>query len=147
MRRFRFFFAVAVVAIVAVSCEREIIPDKIWDKPSCEFLQESMTVAAEGGEMVIPVESTGVDNVYISYKYGDMWDVNTDNGDLTPKDGWIELVKVITDYDESTRALPIYHSGISIKVEPNTTGYERVAKITVQSFTKSDSIEIIQSAE
>ena len=85
MRRFRFFFAVAVATIVAVSCEREIIPNKIWDTPSCEFLQESMTVAAEGGEMVIPVESTGVDNVYISYRYGDMWDVDTDNGDLTPR--------------------------------------------------------------
>lgn len=147
MRHFRFLVAVAVVAIVAAGCENEVIDTKIWDMPSCEFAEESMTISAEGGVIVIPVESTGVDNVYISYKYGDSWDVDSESGDLVPKEGWIELVRVINDYDESTRALPIWQSGIEIDVEPNTTDCSRTAMITVQSFTESDTIEIIQSAE
>ena len=58
-----------------------------------------------------------------------------------------EIVKVIEDYDYSTRALPTWDSGISIVVEPNPSGgHERKAWITVQSFTMNDTIEIIQYA-
>lgn len=141
-----FFVAVAAIAVFGVSCENSIIPGKIEDKPFVEFFEESMTVGAEGGEMIIPVTSTGVDNVEVIFNYFDRWEVDEENGDLTPQEGWIKLVKVINEYDVPTRALAKWDSGISIYVEPNTTGHERKAKISVQSFMLHDTIEIVQSA-
>jgi hypothetical protein len=141
-----FFVAIAFVALVCVSCENTIFPGKIEDKPFIEFYDESVTVDADGGEMVIPVLSTGVDNVNISFSYFDRWEVDPESGDLTPEEGWIKLVKVIDQYDVPTRALAKWDSGICVVVEPNTTGYERKAKITVQSITLTDTIEVIQSA-
>ncbi len=141
-----FFVAIAAIAVVGVGCERTIFPTKIEDKPFVEFREESMTVAAEGGEMVIPVTSTGVDDVTISFQHRDNWEVDSESGDLTPVDGWIKLVKVINEYDDSTRALAKWDSGICIVVEPNTTNYERKAWISVQSFTVNDVIVITQSA-
>ena len=142
-----FFIAISAMAVVGVSCERTIVPTKIEDKPFVEFKEESISVEPEGGEMIVPVTSTGVDDVNISFYYFDRWEIDEETGDLTPTDGWIKLVKVINDYDNPTRALPVEDSGICIEVEPNTTGYERKATITVRSFTKTDSIEIIQAAE
>lgn len=141
-----FFVAVAFVALVSVSCENTFIPGKIEDKPFVEFFEESIVVDAEGGEMIIPVTSTGVDNVNISFSYFDRWEVDQESGDLTPEEGWIKLVKVIDQYDVPTRALAKWDSGICIVVEPNTTGDERKATISVQSFMLSDTIEIVQSA-
>ena len=141
-----FFVAIAAVAFVSVGCERTIFPNKIEDKPFVEFFEESMTVGAEGGEVIIPVRSTGVDNVEIIFDYSDRWEVDEENGDLTPQEGWIKVVKVINEYEVPTRALAKWDSGISIVVEPNATGYERKAKISVQSFMLHDTIEIIQSA-
>lgn len=141
-----FFVAVAVIAVFGVSCENSIIPGKIEDKPFVEFFEESMTVDAEGGEVIIPVTSTGVDNVEVIFNYLDRWEVDEENGDLTPQEGWIKLVKVINYYDVPTRALFKWDSGICIVVEPNATGYERKAKISVQSFMLHDTIEIVQSA-
>lgn len=140
------FIAVAFVALVAVSCENTIFPTKIEDKPKVEFYEESVAVDAEGGEMIIPVRSTGVDNVNISFSYSDRWEVDAENGDLVPEEGWIKLVKVINQYEMQTRALAQWDSGISIVVEPNTTGYERKAIISVQSFMINDTIEVVQSA-
>ena len=141
-----FFVAIAAVAFVSVGCERTIFPNKIEDKPFVEFFEESMTVGAEGGEVIIPVRSTGVDNVEIIFDYFDRWEVDEENGNLTPQEGWIKVVKVINEYEVPTRALAKWDSGISIVVEPNATGYERKAKISVQSFMLHDTIEIIQSA-
>lgn len=140
-------FAIVAIAALAVGCENTFFPGKIEDIPSVDFYQDSMTVSAAGGEMIVPVTSTGVDDVNISFYYFDRWEIDEETGDLTPTDGWIKLVKVINDYDNPTRALPVEDSGICIEVEPNTTGYERKATITVRSFTKTDSIEIIQAAE
>lgn len=141
-----FFMAAVIAAFAGVSCE-ETHTGMIWDKPYVEFYEESIIVEPEGGEMVIPVLSTGVDNVHIEFQSGDSWEIDPDNGDKTPKEGWIKIVKVIEDYDYSTRALPKWDSGISIVVEPNPSGgHERKAWITVQSFTKNDTIEIIQYA-
>lgn len=141
-----FFVAIAAVAFVSVGCEEKIFPNKIEDKPFVEFFEESMAVEAEGGEVIIPVRSTGVDNVEIIFDYSDRWEVDEENGDLTPQEGWIKVVKVINEYEVPTRALPKWDSGICIVVEPNTTGHERKAKISVQSFMLHDTIEIIQSA-
>ena len=141
-----FIVVVAAIAVFSVSCENTILPGKIEDKPFVEFFEESMTVGAEGGEVIIPVTSTGVDNVEVIFNYSDCWEVDEENGDLTPQEGWIKLVKVINEYEVPTRALAKWDSGISIVVEPNTTGYERKAKISVQSFMLHDTIEIVQSA-
>lgn len=141
-----FFVAVAAIAVVGVSCENTIFPTKIEDKPFVEFFEESMTVGAEGGEVIIPVTSTGVDNVEFIFDYFDRWEFDDENGDLTPQEGWIKLVKVINEYDVPTRALAKWDSGICIYVEPNTENYERKAQISVQSFMLHDTIEIIQSA-
>ena len=141
-----FFVAVAAIAVFGVSCENTILPGKIEDKPFVEFFEESIVVDAEGGEVIIPVTSTGVDNVEFIFSYHDSWEVDEENGDLTPQEGWIKVVKVINEYEVPTRALAKWDSGISIVVEPNTTGYERKAKISVQSFMLHDTIEIIQSA-
>ena len=141
-----FFIAVVASLTFVVGCEREIIPGKIYDTPSVKFYEESMTLSAEGGDVIIPVLSTGVDNVIIQLSSGDRW-VIEENGDKTPKDSWIKFVKVIDQYDVPTRALAKWDSGISLYVEPNTTGYERSATITVSSFMVSSSIKITQSAE
>ena len=145
MKKF-FFVAIAAIAVLGVSCENTFVPGKLEDKPFVEFFEESMTVGAEGGEVIIPVTSTGVDNVEIIFDYFDRWEVDEENGDLTPQEGWIKVVKVINEFEVPTRALAKWDSGISIVVEPNTTGYERKAKISVQSFMLHDTIEIIQSA-
>ena len=141
-----FFIAVVASLTFAVGCEREIIPCKIHDKPSVDFYEESMTVSAEGGDLIIPVNSTGVDNVTIALPTGDSWIID-ENGDMTPADSWIKLVKVINEYDDPTRALAKWDSGISLNVEPNTTGYERTATIMVQSFQALDTIVLTQSAK
>lgn len=140
-----FFIAIVAMAAFAVGCEQEIIPNKIYDKPSVEFYEESMSVSAEGGDLIIPVNSTGVDNVTITLPTGDSWIID-ENGDMTPKDSWIKFVKVIDQYDVPTRALAKWDSGISLYVEPNTTGYERSATITVSSFMVNDKITITQLA-
>ena len=141
-----FFIAIVAMAAFAVGCEREIIPNKIYDKPSVDFYEESMTVSAEGGDLIIPVNSTGVDNVTIALPTGDNWIID-ENGDMTPADSWIKLVKVINEYDDPTRALAKWDSGISLQVEPNTTGYERTATIMVYSFQALDTIVLTQSAK
>jgi hypothetical protein len=141
-----FFVAVAAIAVLGVSCENTFVPGKIEDKPFVEFFEESMSVGAEGGEVIIPVTSTGVDNVEIILDYSDRWEVDEENGDLTPQEGWIKIVKIINEYEVPTRALAKWDSGICIVVEPNATGHERKAKISVQSFMLHDTIEIIQSA-
>ena len=141
-----FFIAFVASLTFVVGCEREIIPGKIYDKPSVDFYEESMTVSAEGGDLIIPVNSTGVDNVTITLPTGDSW-VIEENGDMTPADSWIKLVKVINEYDDPTRALAKWDSGISLIVEPNTTGSERTATIVVHSFQAIDTIVLTQSAK
>ena len=141
-----FIFAIVAMAAFAVSCEEVHFPGKIYDVPSVDLHEDTMTVSAAGGDLIIPVTSTGVDNVTITLPTGDSW-VIEENGDMTPADSWIKLVKVINEYDDPTRALAKWDSGISLYVEPNTTGYERTATIVVHSFQAIDTIVLTQSAE
>jgi hypothetical protein len=114
------------------------------DKPEINFDQEQMSVAAEGGDYIIKVVSTGVDDVYFAFDNLEY----SENGNLTPGEEWITLNEVIYDYDENaTRDLPLYISGIDITVAPNTTGKSRKARIFANSFTKTDYIDIVQAAE
>ena len=127
----------AVAAIAMVGC-------LIKDIPSVSFSEESYTVSSEGGELIIPVNSTGVDDVHITYRHGDdAWEYDQETGDKTPTGGWIKLVKVIKSY-ETTRDLPQWQSGIYLQIEPNTNNYERVGYVTVSSFTAEARVTIKQ---
>lgn len=140
------FLAVAMLGLVA--CE-ETIFQREQDVPKIAFLEEEMTVEAAGAEeFIIPVQSTGIDEVYISTgDYFDRWEVDNESGDLTPKESWIEIVKVIRNYDEQTRALAMYDSAIVVRIKANDKGVERSATISAQSFTKVDTMTITQLAE
>lgn len=140
------FLAVAMLGLVA--CE-ETIFQREQDVPKIAFLEEEMTVEAAGvEEFIIPVQSTGIDEVYISTgDYFDRWEVDNESGDLTPKESWIEIVKVIRNYDEQTRALAMYDSAIVVRIKANDKGVERSATISAQSFTKVDTMTITQLAE
>lgn len=125
----------AVAAIAMVGCQ-------IKDIPSVSFSEENYSVSSEGGELIIPVNSTGVDDVQITYQSGmDAWEVNPETGDRTPA-GWIKLVKVIERYD--TRYLAQWTSGIVLQIEPNTSDRERVGYVTVRSFMAEDKVTIKQ---
>ena len=140
------FLAVGMLGLVA--CE-ETIFQREQDVPKIDFYEEVMTVEAAGAEeFIIPVQSTGIDEVYISTgDYFDRWEVDNESRDLTPKELWIEIVKVICNYDEQTRALAMYDSAIVVRIKANDKGVERSATISAQSFTKVDTMTITQLAE
>ena len=143
MKTIKYFFMMAVASVALVSCENTIF-SPIMDKAEINFDQEQMSVAAEGGDYIIKVVSTGVDDVYFAFDNLEY----SENGNLTPGEEWITLNEVIYDYDENaTRDLPLYISGIDITVAPNTTGRSRKARIFANSFTKTDYIDIVQAAE
>lgn len=143
MKSIKYFLIMTVASVALVSCEETII-SPLMDVPEINFDLEKMDVDKEGGDYIIKITSTGVDDVYIDFnnlQYGE-------DGDLYPTEEWITLNKVIYHYDENaTRDLPLYISGIDITVAPNTTGKTRKARIFANSFTKTDTIEIIQAAE
>ena len=125
-----------VSALAMVGCH------KIQDIPEVSFYEESYTVSSQGGELVIPVNSTGVDDVQITYQSGmDAWEIDPETGDRTPG-GWIKLVKVIEHYD--TRDLAQWDSGIVLQIEPNEGGVERIGYVTVRSFMAEEKVTIKQ---
>lgn len=127
----------AVAAIAMVGCAN-------WDVPAVSFTEDEYTVSSEGGELIIPVSSTGVDDVHITYRHGDdAWEYDQETGDKTPTGGWIKLVKVIKNY-ETTRDLAQWQSGIYLQIEPNTSDCERVGYVTVSSFTAEARVTIKQ---
>jgi hypothetical protein len=102
-----------------------------------------LNVDADGGDYIIKVTSTGIDNVNI---YFDNLEYDED-GNQQPGEQWITINEVIYRYDENaTRDLPLFISGVDITVAPNTTGVTRKARIYAESFNKTDTIEIIQLA-
>lgn len=102
------------------------------DIPSVDFYERSYEVSATGGEMIIPVNSTGLDDVGIKY-YG------SNNKD------WCEIVEIIDNY-EMTRALAEWNSGIKISFTPNNSGKRRVVRIIATSFGAEDRVKIEQPA-
>ena len=119
---------------------------KITDIPVVKFEQNEITVTSKGGGFIIPVHSTGVDEVRITYRGQENWQVDAGTGDKTPVPGWCKLVKVIEHYEqtEGTRDLAEWRSGIELEVLANETGVERVAYVTVESFQASATIAIKQ---
>lgn len=130
------FLILAVAAIAMVGCAIE-------DTPVVSFYEDSYTVSSKGGELIIPVSSTGVDGVEITYRSSmDAWEVDPETGDRTPS-GWIKLVKVIEHY-EQTRDLAQWDSGIYLQIEPNESGVERIGYVTVRSFMAEEKVTIKQ---
>lgn len=130
------FLILAVAALAMVGCA-------IKDTPTIEFYEESYTVSSEGGELIIPVSSTGIDAVTISYQSSmDAWEVDPETGDRTPS-GWIKVVKLIEHY-EQTRELAQWDSGIYLQIEPNEGGAERIGYVTVRSFMIEKKVAIKQ---
>ena len=129
------FLILAVATLAMVGCAIE-------DTPVVSFSQESYTVSSDGGELIIPVNSTGVDDVQITYQSGlDAWEIDPETGDKTPS-GWIKVVKVIEHYD--TRDLAQWDSGIVLQIEPNEEGAERIGYVTVRSFMAEAKVTIKQ---
>ena len=135
---FRILFA-AFVTICLSSCER------ITDKPSVTFPESSYLIPASGGKLIIPVRSTGIDDVRISYSDMSNWEVDSTTGDMVPAKGWIEIIKVLNNY-QTTRDLAEWSSGIMVEVEPNSSNSERSALVFAKSFNVESSIKITQPA-
>lgn len=132
------------ILILAAATLALIGCNKITDNPSISFNEEVYTVAATGGELIVPVNSTGIDNVNIYYQRdSEHWEVDPETGDRTPVAGWLTLTKLIENY--RTRALAQWTSGLQLAVEPNTTGVERTAYITVRSFNLEKTVTVKQN--
>ena len=146
MKKF-LFLAVALLGLV--SCE-ETIFDPIQDKPYINIIEEAMSVEAAGSEeLIITLESTGVDGVTISSGETilDYWTATSETNSNAIDGSWIEIIEVIEEYNSGTRALPIWNSAIVVRIKANETGAERKATISATSFTKNDTITISQLAE
>lgn len=130
----------AIVAMGLLGCS------KITDTPVINFEESSYTVSVKGGELIIPVNSTGVHEVIITYRGGENWEVDSTTGDRTPTVGWCQLVRVIEHYEQETktRDLAQWTSAIELHIEPNTTDFERVAYVTVKSFSKEATVTVKQ---
>ena len=136
MKTIKYFLILAVTSVALASCAPE-------DCPEISFDLQQLNVSAEGGDYIIKVTSTGVDDVLI--RFDNL--AYDENGNLKPGEEWITLNEVIYNYDENaTRDLPLFFSGVDITVAPNTTGKTRKARIYATSFNKTDTIEIIQPA-
>lgn len=133
MKFFKFLAIIAITLFAASGC-------MIKDTPSVSFSNEEFPVAQAGGDFIIPVSSTGVDNVVVHYGYGNGWTLE-ENGDRIPNE-WCKVVRLVEHYE--TRALASWQSGVEIHVEPNESGSERTAQIEVKSFGASDFITVRQ---
>ena len=102
------------------------------DSPDVEFYERSYEVSAAGGEMIIPVNSTGIDGVRMRY-------IGSNNKD------WCQIVEVIYHY-EMTRALAEWDSGIKINFTPNNSGKQRTVRIIANSFGAEDRVIVRQPA-
>ena len=122
------FFILAMAAIGLLGCTKET------DTPVVKFEQSCYIVPRNGGGIVIPVQSTGIDE---------------ESNDLNniPVGDWCKLIRVIEHYEdgEGSRALAQWQSGLQLEVEVNETGMERIAYITAESFTAKQTITIKQS--
>ena len=102
------------------------------DIADVDFYERSYEVSAAGGEMIIPVNSTGIDGVRMRY-------IGSNNKD------WCQIVEVIDQY-EMTRTLAEWDSGIKISFTPNNSGKRRTVRIIANSFGTEDRVIVRQPA-
>lgn len=132
-------YAIVIFALTSffVSCGRQ-------DTPAISVAQEEYLVDSNGGEITIPVTSTGIDDVTIKLGYSDRWNTDPDNGDRTPATPWISVSKVIEDYPQ-TRDLLSWTSGVVLIIEPNKTTSKREAIVLMSSFSKTANVKVVQT--
>ena len=137
----RNIFKVMMTVLVCAS----FVGCKIKDIPEVSIEQPQYIVASEASELIIEVNSTGIDDVDINYvqDYYE-WEVDPSTGDLYPAEGWISVERIINNYEPKTRALPQSYSGVCLKIATNTSGIERQAVVCVRSFTRKAYTKIIQ---
>ena len=131
--------AIVILALttIFVSCAK-------WDKPSISIEHEEYLVDSNGGEITIPVTSTHIDDVSVAFDYYDRWNIDSNNGDRTPKDPWITVSQIIENFPQ-TKALASWRSGVVLTVEPNESAEKREATVIISSFTKTASVKVIQT--
>ena len=115
-----------------------------WDIPVVSVDQEEYLVDSNGGEITIPVTSTGIDDVTIKLGYSDRWNTDPDNGDRTPAAPWIRVSKVIEDYPQ-TRALLSWTSAVVLNIEQNKSTFKREAIVQISSFSKTANVKVVQA--
>jgi hypothetical protein len=122
---------------IVLSCAKQ-------DIPAISVAQEEYLVDSNGGEITIPVTSTGIDDVTIKLGYSDRWNTDPATGDRTPATPWISVSKVIEDYPQ-TRDLLSWTSGVVLIIEPNKTTSKREAIVLISSFSKTESVKVVQT--
>ena len=132
-------YAIVIFALTSffVSCGRQ-------DTPAISVAQEEYLVGSNGGEITIPVTSTGIDDVTIKLGYSDRWNTDPDNGDRTPAAPWIRVSKVIEDYPQ-TRALLSWTSAVVLNIEQNKSTFKREAIVQISSFSKTANVKVVQT--
>ena len=132
-------YAIVIFAVTSffVSCGRQ-------DTPAISVAQEEYLVDSNGGEITIPVTSTGIDDVTIKLGYSDRWNTDPANGDRTPATPWISVSKVIEDYPQ-TRALLSWTSAVVLNIEQNKSTFKREAIVQISSFSKTANVKVVQT--
>lgn len=129
--------ATLALAICFTSCIKQ-------DIPSISVFQEEYIVDSSGGEIIIPVLSTGIDDVTLKLGYSDKWITNPTNGDRTPAKPWITISRIIESYPQ-TKALNTWTSAVVLSIEPNETKYVREATVQMRSFSKTADVKVVQA--
>ena len=135
----RFLFTIVCCVTFATACSTK--SDSEIDKSTVWFEAEECSLPASGGQVIIPVHSTGVDYATIKYTFEDAWDFNAE-GNMVPREGWISI-EVIPNYPEA-RALMTGRSGVQLTVQPNKTIANRTAWLIVGSYNQTASILLRQ---
>ena len=128
---------ILALTILFMSCAKR-------DIPAISVAQQEYIVDSNGGEITIPVTSTGIDDVTIKLGYSDRWNTDPDNGDRTPAAPWISVTKVIENYPQ-TKALPSWTSGVVLSIEQNKSTFKREAIVQISSFTKKAKVNVVQA--
>lgn len=131
-------------AIVFLALTTIILSCAEQDIPAISVAQEEYLVDSNGGEITIPVTSTGIDDVTIKLGYSDRWNTDPDNGDRTPAAPWIRVSKVIEDYPQ-TRALLSWTSAVVLNIEQNKSTFKREAIVQISSFSKTANVKVVQT--
>ena len=136
----RLIFAIICCAICLTACtdnQSNNSGSTVW------FDEQEYTLPATGGEITIPVSSTGIDYATIKYTFEDAWDF-TPEGNMVPREGWISL-EVIPNYTEA-RALMTGCSGVKLTAEPNNSLSNRTAWLIVGSYNQTASVLLRQNS-
>ena len=130
--------SIVLIALTTIfmSCVRDI--------PAVSAAQEEYLIDSNGGEITIPVMSTGIDDVILKFGYSDKWNKDPDNGDRTPKAPWITVSQIIEHYPQ-TKALVSWRSGVVLTIELNESANKREAIVQISSFTQTANVKVVQA--